>query len=162
MNDPSRGGQSGRFGGDGAKTPAGPTQQDKYLEARKAYWRRRNAERRQEAEDNLARTQFGKPTSAYQAGQMAANQQAQQRAAEGAGDWSEEKIERMAKKETELRFRTPEQREAKRKENEAVVSSLAKAAEEVRAKEAKQKAPQIATGSKTDSPSKTVMQTYRT
>ena len=143
MNDPSRGGQSGRFGaGKPMSTPTTPTtppEQEKYLEARKEYWRKRNVGRRQEAEENLARTQYGKPTTAYQAGSMAANRMKQQRAAEGGGDWSEEKIARMAAKETELRFRTPEQRAAKEKENAAVVASLSKAAEEVRAKEAKQK-----------------------
>jgi hypothetical protein len=118
-------------------SPAKPlSDKDKYLEARKAYWKRRNTERRGEAEENLARTQFGRPTTAYQAGSMAANRLRQQKAAEGSGDWSDEKIERMAQKETELRFRTPEEREAKKKENESVVASLAKAADEIRAKEA--------------------------
>jgi hypothetical protein len=118
-------------------SPAKPlSDKDKYLEARKAYWKRRNTERRGEAEENLARTQFGRPTTAYQAGSMAANRLRQQKAAEGSGDWSDEKIERMAQKETELRFRTPEEREAKKKENESVVASLAKAADEIRAREA--------------------------
>jgi len=143
-----------------AETPAKPqTDQERYLEARKAYWRKRNVGRRQEAEENLARTQFGKPRSAYQAGAMAANQLRQQRAAEGGGDWSEEKIARMAEKETELRFRTPEQREAKKKENEAVVASLAKAADEIRAREAN--AAKTETGTKTASASKTAPKTYR-
>ena len=142
-------------------TPAQPTtsttqpltDQERYLEARKEYWRKRNVGRRQEAEENLARTQFGKPTTAYQAGSMAANRLRQQRAAEGGGDWSEEKIARMAAKETELRFRTPEQREAKKKENEAVVASLAKAADEIRAREASSTASEMGT--------KTAPKTYR-
>jgi hypothetical protein len=118
-------------------SPAKPlSDKEKYLEARKAYWKRRNTERRGEAEENLARTQFGRPTTAYQAGSMAASRLRQQKAAEGSGDWSEEKIERMAQKETELRFRTDAEREAKKKENAAVVASLAKAADEIRAREA--------------------------
>jgi hypothetical protein len=166
MNDPNRGGQSGIFGDKQNKPQATPPNVDreKFVKGRTEYWKRRNLERRQEAEEKLARMgqiDVSKQSSSGR-GTIAVNKLRAQRELEGSKDMSDEKIAGMVEREAEIKFRTPEQKAAKEAENRAVVADLAKKADEVRRKEAESKmASQTQTGTKTQSASQTAPKSYR-
>jgi len=166
MNDPSKEGQSGIFGDKTNKTTPPTSVNDaekkKYAEARKQYWTKRNTQRRQEAEEKLAR--MGEIDTSKQSltgrQTIAVNKLRAQRELEGSGDWSEEKIAGMAEREAEIKFRTPEQKAAKEAENRSVVADLAKKADEVRRKEAESNLT-TQSGTKTQSASQTAPKSYR-
>jgi len=166
MNDPNRGGQSGIFGDKQNKPQATPPNVDreKFVKGRTEYWKRRNLERRQEAEEKLARMgqiDVSKQSSSGR-GTIAVNKLRAQRELEGSKDMSDEKIAGMVEREAEIKFRTPEQKAAKEAENRAVVADLAKKADEVRRKEVESKmASQTQTGTKTQSASQTAPKSYR-
>ena len=166
MNDPNRGGQSGIFGDKQNKPQATPPNVDreKFVKGRTEYWKRRNLERRQEAEEKLARMgqiDVSKQSSSGR-GTIEVNRLRAQRELEGSKDMSDEKIAGMVEREAEIKFRTPEQKAAKEAENRAVVADLAKKADEVRRKEAESKmASQTQTGTKTQSASQTAPKSYR-
>lgn len=164
MNDPTKGGQSGIFGDKQTKPAQAAVNPDKqkFIEGRKAYWQKRNLQRRQEAEEKLARMSqidiSKQSTTGRQA--IAVNKLRAQKELEGSGDMSDEKIAGMVEREAEIKFRTPEQKAAKEAENRAVVSDLAKKADEVRRKEAQAKVA-TQTGTKTQSATQTAPKSYR-
>lgn len=166
MNDPNKGGQSGIFGDKQNKpqAPAPNADKEKFVKGRTEYWKRRNLERRQEAEDRLTRMgqiDMSKQSSTGR-GTIAVNRLRAQRELEGSKDMSDEKIAGMVEREAEIKFRTPEQKAAKEAENRSVVADLAKKADEVRRKEAESKmASQTQTGTKTQSASQTAPKSYR-
>jgi len=144
MNNPEKGGQSGAFGA-GQQAPQEPSEpsqtgtaeeREAYQNARQAAYEKRNLRKRQEAQQALAGAQETMKTSTGRnRAALARNMVRLQQEVEGSRDLSAEKMAGMAARDTERRFRTPEQKAAKEAENKSVVADLARRADEIRQKE---------------------------
>jgi hypothetical protein len=159
MNEPTMGGQSGIFGAgqQASQVPSKPTQtgtaaeREAYQKARQAAYEKSNLRKKQEAQQALARAQETMKTSTGRnRAALAGNIVRLQQEVEGSRDLSAEKMAGMAARDTERRFRTPEQKAAKEAENRSVVADLARRADEIRQKEAQAKLAK-ASGTKTQS-----------
>ena len=146
--------------------PVSDNQLDQRVKARIAARDRARQREMQQGEENLAYLKGkGAPQTAEGRGRYAqALLRAERRAKGGQGSGlSDEQIRGQEERALARERRTPEQKEAARARDAAVVADLSKKADEVRAKEAAQKAkiPTTTAGTQTASASQTAPKSYR-
>jgi hypothetical protein len=146
--------------------PVSDNQLDQRVKARIAARDRSRQREMQQGEENLAYLKGkGAPQTAEGRGRYAqALLRAERRAKGGQGSGlSDEQIRGQEERALARERRTPEQKEADRARDAAVVADLSKKADEVRAKEAAQKAktPTTTAGTQTASASQTAPKSYR-
>ena len=141
MNNPEKGGQSGAFGA-GQQAPQEPSEpsqtgtaeeREAYQKARQASYEKRNLRRRQEAEQNLAKAEeIMKTATGRNRIALAGNITRLRQEMEGSRDFSAEQIAGMSARDTERRFRTPEQQAAKEAESKARLDDMIRLGNEAR------------------------------